>query len=190
MKKRETRYDKEKARLKVVLFCRSLLLLPSFEVGKNFKRLLCSSSSPFFAIMPRQQSAAAFMKSFQSSWLFSVKFENNTQTISSFMKFFNRLSLLFSKASLPPLAWLYNFEGNFSKEFSWKVVIQCGRTVLSSSQFFDSMTRHFNFLLLLPLLCFWNGFRVTEHCQHSFSISMLLVRCINTKKLVESLLAV
>ena len=127
VKKRETRYDKEKARLKVVLFCRSLLLLPSFEVGKNFKRLLCSSSSPFFAIMPRQQSAAAFMKSFQSSWLFSVKFENNTQTISSFMKFFNRLSLLFSKASLPPLAWLYNFEGNFSKEFSWKVVIQCGR---------------------------------------------------------------
>ena len=68
VKKRETRYDKEKARLKVVLFCRSLLLLlPSFEVGKNFKRLLCSSSSPFFAIMPRQQSAAAFMKSFQSS---------------------------------------------------------------------------------------------------------------------------
>ena len=126
MKKRETRYDKEKARLKVVLFCRSLLLLlPSFEVGKNFKRLLCSSSSsPFFAIMPR--GGAAFMKSFQSSWLFSVKFENNTQTISSFMKFFNRLSLLFSKAS-SSLAWLYNFEGNFSKEFSWKVVIQCGR---------------------------------------------------------------
>ena len=59
--------------------------------------------------------------------------------------------------------------------------------VLSSSQFFDSMTRHFNFLLLLPLLLFWNGFRVTVHCQHSFSISMLqvyflLVRCINTKK--------
>lgn len=93
VKKRETRYDKEKARLKVVLFLSvppPRLLLPAFEVGKNFKRLLlCSRSPPFFAIMPPPSLS---WKSFQSSWLFSVKFENNTQTISSFMKFFNRLA--------------------------------------------------------------------------------------------------
>ena len=57
VKKRETRYDKEKARLKVVLFfvgaTAAALAAAAFEVGKNFKRLLlCSRSPPFFAIMP------------------------------------------------------------------------------------------------------------------------------------------
>lgn len=63
VKKRETRYDKEKARLKVVLFLSvppPRLLLPAFEVGKNFKRLLlCSRSPPFFCY---NAAAVAFMK--------------------------------------------------------------------------------------------------------------------------------